>query len=97
MPSPSASPSSFARYAGARGERGVTDASLLRERGDEKVRIGRGRGGEFKTEVELELEEEDITEALRLRSASEGDAVGSGDGCDTWMCSIVCSSSGAAC
>lgn len=82
--SPSASPSSFARYAGARGERGVTDASLLRERGEEKVRIGRGLGGELRTtEVELELEEDDITEALRLRSAREGAADGSGDGCDT--------------
>ena len=46
---------------------------LLDLLGEEKVRIGRGRGGgELRREdvEELELEEE-ITEALRLRSTSE--------------------------
>ena len=58
--------------------------SRLLERGEEKVRIGRGRGVLSKRSLaEPELEDEEITEAFLLRSKREGDGAGeavAGDG-----------------
>ena len=60
------------RYWGGREARGVEGALGLRERGEEKVRIGRGRTGMTKDEEEDELELVEITEAFLERSASVG-------------------------
>lgn len=67
---PSDTPSSLVRYAGG----GRTDWEFgecgLRERGDEKVRVGRGRGVLSAVVVLVsESEEEEMTEAFLLRSA----------------------------
>lgn len=63
---------------------GVLGPSLLRDRGDEKVRSGLGRGVFSKRSLaELELEDEDITEAFLLRSAKDTEGAGpavAGDG-----------------
>ena len=64
-------------YAGGRDAFGVGGPPGLLERGEEKVRMGRGRTGRTRSGEELEEEEEDMTEAFRLRSASEGIWVGS--------------------
>lgn len=65
------------RYAGGRDERGVVGPPGLRERGEEKVRSGRGRLGpgvlsKFGWELSSELDEVEMTEAFLLRSASVG-------------------------
>jgi hypothetical protein len=62
-------------YAGGRDAFGVGGPPGLRERGEEKVRTGRGRMG-TRSVVELDEEEEDITEAFLLRSARDGLWVG---------------------
>jgi hypothetical protein len=70
-------------YAGGRDAFGVGGPPGLLERGEENVRIGRGRTGTMSV-VELDEEDEDMTEALRLRSAREGLWTGSsveGGGC----------------
>lgn len=73
-------PSSLVRYAGGRAICKVGDCGL-RERGDEKVRVGRGRGV-LKMVVVLvsESSDEDMTEVFLLRSASVRGNVGSEDG-----------------
>lgn len=70
------------RYWGGREARGVAGAWGLRERGEEKVRTGRGRTGMTRDEEEDELELVDITDAFLERSASVGvvAADGSGEG-----------------
>ena len=50
----------------------MAGGSGLRERGEEKVRIGRGRTGMTRDEEEDELELVEITEAFLERSASVG-------------------------
>jgi hypothetical protein len=66
----------------------------LRERGEEKVLIGRGGGVRgCRDEAEEEEEDEEMTDALRLRSARVGGGnwacrAGSGDGEDTWRVSM---------
>ena len=60
------------RYWGGREARGVPGVWGLRERGEEKVRIGRGRTGMTKDEEEEELELVEMTEAFLERSASVG-------------------------
>lgn len=71
---------------------GVGGEAGLRERGEEKVRIGRGRGV-FKTreDVELELEDDEMTEAFLLRSARVGTCPRecSGEGVVTSIFSMV--------
>lgn len=64
-------------YAGGRDAFGVGGPPGLLERGEEKVRMGRGRMGRTRDAVELEDDDEEMTEAFRLRSASEGLWVGS--------------------
>ncbi len=64
-------------YAGGRDAFGVGGPPGLLERGEEKVRMGRGRIGRTREVVELEDEDEEMTDAFRLRSASEGLWVGS--------------------
>ena len=64
-------------YAGGRDAFGVGGPPGLLERGEEKARMGRGRMGRTREVVELEDDDEEMTEALRLRSASEGLWVGS--------------------
>lgn len=64
-------------YAGGRDAFGVGGPPGLLERGEEKVRMGRGRMGSTRDAVELEDDDEEMTEAFRLRSASEGLWVGS--------------------
>lgn len=83
-------PSSLERYCGGRVALGVAGAWGLRERGEEKVRIGRGRTGMTKEEEEDELELVEITEAFLERSASVGVAAvdWSGEGWVNWICSI---------
>lgn len=50
----------------------------LRERGDENVRVGRGRGvGRMVLVLASESDEEDMTDAFLLRYAREGGKVGS--------------------
>lgn len=67
-------------YAGGRDAFGVGGPPGLLERGEEKVRMGRGRMGRTSDVVELEDDDEEMTDALRLRSAREGLWVGnSGD------------------
>lgn len=67
-------------YAGGRDALGVGGPPGLLERGEENVRMGRGRMGTRDT-VELEDDSEEMTDAFRLRSASEGLWVGnSGEG-----------------
>lgn len=74
-------PSSLDRYCGGREARGVGGAWGLRERGEEKARIGRGRTGMTRDE-EDELELVEMTEAFLERSASVGVVAvdGSGEG-----------------
>lgn len=69
-------------YAGGRDALGVGGPPGLLERGEENVRMGRGRTGRTRDVVELEEDsEEEMTDAFRLRSASEGLWVGnSGEG-----------------
>lgn len=50
----------------------MTGALGLRERGEEKVRIGRGRTGMTRDDEEDELELVEMTEAFLERSASVG-------------------------
>ncbi len=69
-------PSSRVMYAGGRDAFGVGGPPGLLERGEENVRMGRGRMGRTREVVELEDEEEEMTDALRLRSAREGLWVG---------------------
>ena len=78
----SGSPSSLERYWGGRVARGVAGGWGLRERGEENVRMGRGRTGMTKEEEEEELELVEMTEAFLERSASVGvvAADGSGEG-----------------
>jgi hypothetical protein len=64
-------------YAGGRDAFGVGGPPGLLERGEENVRMGRGRMGRTREVVELEDDEEEMTDAFRLRSASEGLWVGS--------------------
>lgn len=64
-------------YAGGRDAFGVGGPPGLLERGEEKVRMGRGRMGRTSEVVELEDDDEEMTDAFRLRSASEGLWVGS--------------------
>lgn len=64
-------------YAGGRDAFGVGGPPGLLERGEEKVRMGRGRMGRTRDAVELEDDDEEMTDAFRLRSASEGLWVGS--------------------
>lgn len=45
----------------------------LRERGEEKVRVGRGRGVGGASWMDSESEDEEMTEAFLLRSASVGE------------------------
>ncbi len=76
----SETPKSLVRYEGGREPRGVVGARLgLLVRGPEKVRIGRGRCGVGRALVDVvplsELEVE-MTEALRLKSANDGEASG---------------------
>lgn len=73
-------PNSLVRYAGGGRTVCEVDERGLRERGDEKVRVGRGRGV-LRTVVVLasESEEEDMTDVFLLRSASVGGKVGSED------------------
>lgn len=60
-------------YAGGRDAFGVGGPPGLLERGEENVRMGRGRtGGRTREVLELEPDEVDMTEAFRLRSAREG-------------------------
>jgi hypothetical protein len=67
-------------YAGGRDALGVGGPPGLLERGEENVRMGRGRTG-TRDAVELEDDSEEMTDAFRLRSASEGLWVGnSGEG-----------------
>lgn len=75
-------PNSLERYWGGREARGVAGALGLRERGEEKVRMGRGRTGMTREEEEDELEPVEMTEAFLERSASVGvvAADGSGEG-----------------
>ena len=70
------------RYWGGREARGVGGGWGLRERGEEKVRMGRGRTGMTRDEEEDELELVEITEAFLERSASVGVVVAdcSGEG-----------------
>lgn len=90
----SAKPSSLVRYAGGRDARGVVGPPGLLERGEEKVRMGRGRGVfRRREEAEPELEEE-MTEAFLERSARDGSWGGSGDGVDVSTVIIQPSSSG---
>lgn len=70
--SQSGRPSSLERYWGGREARGVAGGRGLRERGEEKVRMGRGRTGMTKDEEEEEVELVEMTEALLERSASVG-------------------------
>lgn len=70
-------PSSRVIYAGGLDALGVDGPPGLLERGEENVRIGRGRTGRTKEVVELEDEDEDRTDAFRLRSAKDGLCVGS--------------------
>lgn len=63
-------------YAGGRDAFGVGGPPGLLERGEENVRTGRGRMGRTREVVEPEDEDEEMTEAFRLRSASEGLRVG---------------------
>ena len=63
-------------YAGGRDAFGVGGPPGLLERGEENVRMGRGRIGRTREVVELE-DDEEMTDAFRLRSASEGLWVGS--------------------
>jgi len=66
-------PSSFVRYAGGRVVRGVVGPPGLQERGDEKVRTGRGRDDfRARDEAELEPDDDEMTDAFLLRSAREG-------------------------
>jgi len=64
-------------YAGGRDALGVGGPPGLLERGEENVRMGRGRTGRTRDEVELEDDSEEMTDAFRLRSAREGLWVGS--------------------
>jgi len=64
-------------YAGGRDALGVGGPPGLLERGEENVRMGRGRTGRTRDAVELEDDSEEMTDAFRLRSASEGLRVGS--------------------
>jgi hypothetical protein len=64
-------------YAGGRDAFGVGGPPGLLERGEENVLMGRGRMGRTREVVELEDEEDEMTDAFRLRSASEGLRVGS--------------------
>jgi hypothetical protein len=64
-------------YAGGRDAFGVGGPPGLLERGEEKVRMGRGRMGRTREVVELEDDDEEMTDAFRLKSASEGLWVGS--------------------
>lgn len=75
-------PNSLERYCGGLEVRGVAGALGLRERGEEKVRIGRGRTGMTSDEEEEELELVEMTDAFLERSASVGvvAADGSGEG-----------------
>ena len=87
---PSDTPSSLVRYAGG-GRTGCNVGDCgLRERGDEKVRVGRGRGVQ-RTVVVLvsESEEDDITDAFLLRSARVENKVGSGDCLASWAESTI--------
>ena len=70
-------PSSRVMYAGGRDAFGVGGPPGLLERGEENVLMGRGRMGRTREVVELEEEEDEMTDAFRLRSASEGLWVGS--------------------
>ena len=74
------------RYWGGRRARGVVGWGL-RERGDEKVRMGRGRTGMTREEEEDELELVEMTDAFLERSASVGvvAADGSGEGLVNWI------------
>lgn len=73
----------------------VGECGLL-DRGEEKVRTGRGRGGVFspREEAELEPESEEMTEVFLERSARVGPEMGvgwadwSGDGWVNWILSI---------
>ncbi|SRR6266404_68194 len=67
----SAIPSSRVIYAGGREAFGVGGHAGLLERGEENVRIGRGRTGRIREVVELEEDEDDMTDAFRLRSAND--------------------------
>jgi hypothetical protein len=64
-------------YAGGRDAFGVGGPPGLLDRGEENARTGRGRTGRTRDVVELEDDDEEMTEAFRLRSASEGLWVGS--------------------
>jgi hypothetical protein len=64
-------------YAGGRDAFGVGGPPGLLERGEEKARTARGRMGRTREVVEPEDDDEEMTEAFRLRSASEGLWVGS--------------------
>lgn len=65
-------PSSRVIYAGGRDALGVGGPPGLLERGEENVRVGRGRTGVTREVVELDEEDEDRTDAFRLRSAKDG-------------------------
>ena len=65
-------PSSLERYWGGRVARGVAGPRGLLERGEEKVRMGRGLTGMTRDEEEDELELVDITDAFLERSARVG-------------------------
>ncbi len=77
-------------YAGGRDAFGVGGPPGLLERGEEKVRMARGRIGRTREVVELEDDDDEMTDAFRLRSASEGLWVGS-SGEDTGEPSVIMS------
>lgn len=80
-------PSSLERYWGGREARGVAGPLGLRERGEENVRMGRGRTGMTKDEEEDELELVEITDAFLERSASVGVVAAdcAGEGWVNWI------------